>query len=310
MSDNPYTDLGLSKTATADEIKKAWRRLVRTSHPDLNPDDSNAEETFKAVSSAYELLRDPEKRARFDAGEIDATGAEMPSRKFYRDYADAQGGGFGRQGGFDPGQGDPSDLFAEILRQRRQQGGASHGPEFSARGADLRYTLDISLLDAVRGAKTRVTLPEGGNLEVTIPPGTLDGQTLRLRGKGRPPHGRGMPGDALVSLSVGVHPVFSREGGDILVTLPITFDEAVLGAKVMAPTIDGPVTLTIPKGANSGQVLRLRKRGVMQGKSGDRGDQLVALRIMAPVDSDPELEAFLETWRTTRSYDPRKGMMT
>jgi DnaJ-class molecular chaperone len=291
---------------------------VRTSHPDINPDDPSAEARFVKASAAYELLKDPAMRARYDAGEIDASGAERPQRRFYRDFAEAPGGA-GSRHGFE-GSGfegiDPSDIFAEILRQRGRGGTGSGmgggfdpgGQGFRAQGPDQRYALAVSFLDAVRGARTRVTLPGGDDLEVTIPPGLRDGQTLRLRGKGGAGHGGGAAGDAYVTVSVQPHPVFRREGDDIVVTLPIAIDEAVLGARVEAPTIDGPVTLTIPKGANTGQVLRLRGRGVKRAR-GAAGDQRVELKIVAPPSPDPELARFLEDWRKTHAYDPRRDLM-
>lgn len=303
MSDDPYEVLGLTKTATADEIKKAHRKLVRTSHPDIHPDDPDAELRFKRISAAYDLLKDPETRKRFDAGEIDASGAERAQhrdRRFYRDYAESPAGG-GGPSGFGGFGGDPSDIFAEILRQRA---GAGHHPGFSAPGPDSRYSLEVGFLEAALGAKTRITLPGGSNLEVSIPPGTADGQTLRLRGKGGQGVGGGAPGDALVTLSVRPHPVFQRDGDDILVTLPITLDEAVLGGKVAVPTIEGRVSVNIPKCASGGQLLRLRGRGLAR-KGGKRGDQKVDLRIVSPPQIDAELAAFMEGWREANAYDPR-----
>ncbi|MBE9477343.1 MAG: J domain-containing protein [Proteobacteria bacterium] len=307
MSKDPYTSLGLKKTATADEIKKAYRKIARTSHPDLNPDDASAELRFKEASAAYDLLKDPEQRARFDRGEIDASGAEQqPERKFYREYAQKPDNPY-QSGQQYEGFGDASDVFAEILRQRAQGGrqSATHG--FNMRGQDRRYALEIPFMDAVLGGKTRITLPDGGVLDVKIPQGTADQQTIRLRGKGEPGFEGGPTGDALVTLSVRPHPTFRREGNDILITLPITLDEAVLGGKVETPTIDGNVKLNIPKGASSGQILRMRGRGVKStGKVA--GDQRVELRIVAPDKIDEKLEEFMESWRKTNAYDPRKGI--
>lgn len=300
MAADPYETLGVSKTATDAEIKKAYRKLVRNSHPDINPDDPQAEARFKAISAAYDLLKDPETRARFDRGEIDATGAERAERTFYRRYAGQADNPY-QSGPFEETFDDPGDIFAEFLR--RSRGG---GRGFSARGPDRRYHLDVPFLDAARGAKTRITLPEGGALEVSIPAGTEDGQTLRLRGKGGAGIGDGPPGDALITVSITDHPVFRRDGDDIRITLPITLDEAVLGGKVTAPTIDGPVSITVPKGASGGRVLRLRGRGVARG--GKRGDQLVELTIVLPDDIDEDLEKFMHDWRKRHRYDPREGM--
>lgn len=309
MPDDPYKTLGLTMTATADEIKKAYRKLVRTSHPDLNPDDPEAEARFKAIAAAHDLLKDPETRARYDAGEIDGSGAERPQRQYYRDFADASDNVYQQRRGYGP-EADPADIFAEILRNRGRTAGGSGfaGGGFSAPGPDARYTLEVPFMDAVQGAETRITLPDGQSLAVKIPKGTEDGQTLRLRGKGQPGFGEGKAGDALITVRVGTHPVFRREGNDILLTLPITIDEAVLGGKVSAPTIDGPVGLTIPKGASSGRVLRLRGRGVARaGKPA--GDQLVELRIVAPPDEDASLSEFLSEWRKTQSFDPRSDLL-
>lgn len=309
MSSDPYEALGLKKTATDAEIKKAYRKIAREYHPDLHPGDKAAEEKFKAASAAYDLLKDPEMRARFDRGEIDATGAERPERRFYREYAEHPGHGYHSAHGFED-FGDVSDIFAEILRQRARGGGHPGGAGFSAPGPDMRYALEVDFLDAVRGGRKRITLPTGEVLDVTLPEGTADGQTIRLRGKGGEGIGGGPRGDAYVTISVRPHPLFRREGDDIVITLPITIDEAVLGAKVKTPTISGPVNLTIPRGASSGQVLRLRGRGVKRRGQNKPGDQRVELRIVMPDRIDDELADFMRKWRKTHGYDPRKGMRT
>ncbi|WP_353476231.1 DnaJ C-terminal domain-containing protein (plasmid) [Salipiger sp. H15] len=308
MSDNPYDVLGVAKTASADEIKKAYRRIAKESHPDLHPGDAAAEARFKAAGAAFELLKDPEKRARFDAGEIDASGQERPQeRRFYRDFAEAADNPY-RRGPRYEGFGDEADIFAEFLR--RQSGGPGEGYggySFRARGADAQYALEVPFLDAANGGAMRITLPGGGNLEVKIPKGVADGTTLRLRGKGGPGHGGGAPGDAYVTLSVKPHAVFTRDGDDVVMVLPVTLYEAVLGAKVEVPTIAGPVMVTVPKGASSGQVLRLRGRGVAAAGR-PAGDQRVELQVVMPKTVDAELAAFMEEWRKRHGYDPRKGM--
>ncbi len=303
MSNDPYATLGLTKSATSADIKSAYRKRVRSSHPDLHPDDAGADARFKAVTAAHDLLKDADTRARFDAGEIDATGAERPPRTYYRDHVDAPGQGFNKNRGFDDFS-DPSGIFAHILRQRGRGG----DPASAQPGPDLRYTLAVPFLDAVLGAKTRITLPDGGNLQVQIPQGTQDGQTLRLRGQGGPGYDGGPAGDALVTVQVRAHPVFARDGHDILITLPITIDEAVLGGKVTAPTIGGPVSVTIPMGASSGRILRLRGRGVARANS-HAGDALIELRIVAPTVVDADLTAFMQDWRKTHAHDPREAMM-
>jgi DnaJ-class molecular chaperone len=310
VTTDPYATLGLTKSATADEIKKAHRKLVRTSHPDLHPDYKGAEERFKAISAADDLLKDPETRARFDAGEVDAQGAERPPRQYYGDFADAPDKRYQQGRGFGAGI-DPSDILAEILRNRGRTPGRDDfgGGGYAAGGADARYTLDGPFLDAVRGVETRITLPDGQNLAVKIPQGTEDGQTLRLRGKGAPGFGGGPAGDARVTVMVRDHPVFRRVGDDILLTLPITFDEAILGGKVTVPTIDGSVGLTIPAGASSGRVLRLRGRGVAHAGRKIMGDQNVELKVVVPKETDAGLREFLTEWRKSHAVDPRADLM-
>ena len=301
MNTDPYETLGLTRDASAADIKKAHRKLVRTSHPDLHPDDKGAEARFKAVSAAYDLLKDPETRARFDAGEIDAKGAERPQRQYYRDYADAPDNIYQQRHGFGQDM-DPGDIFAEILRNRASGAGGFDfgGGNGRTAGPDARYRLEVPFLDAVRGAETTITIPGGASLSVKIPRGTQDGQTMRLRGKGSPGFGGGPAGDALITVAVQEHPDFRREGDDILVTLPVSFDDAILGAKVTVPTIDGPVGLTIPPGATSDHVLRLRGRGVA-GKGKAVGNQRVELKIIVPKDPDPELRDLLTAWRKTKA---------
>ncbi|ANT63432.1 molecular chaperone DnaJ (plasmid) [Salipiger sp. CCB-MM3] len=306
MSDNPYDVLGVSKTASADEIKKAYRKIAKESHPDLHPGDGTAEARFKAAGAAFELLKDPEKRARFDRGEIDASGQERPQeRQFYRDFAEQPNNPY-RQGPRYEGFGDEADIFAEFLRRQRGHPGEGYQEySFRARGADAQYALEVPFLEAANGGSMRITLPGGGNLEVKIPKGVADGTTLRLRGKGGPGHGGGAPGDAYVTLSIKPHPIFTRDGDDIVITLPITLYEAVLGAKVEAPTIAGPVKVTVPKGASSGQVLRLRGRGVARAGR-PAGDQRIELQVVMPKEVDAELSSFMEGWSQTHAYDPRK----
>ena len=311
MSSDPYAALGVKKTATEAEIKRAYKKIVRESHPDLNPGDAKAEARFKAATAANDLLKDPATRARFDAGEIDSTGQERPQRQYYRDFAGAEGNAYQQGRGFS-GEVDPADIFAEFLRHHGGNMGGGNmgggGQGFSAPGLDAHFSLTVPFLDAARGGRMPITLPDGSHLEVQVPPGASDGQTLRLRGKGGAGLGGGGPGDALITLVVRPHPIFRREGADILITLPISIDEAVLGAKVEALTIDGPVSLTVPKGASSGRVLRLRGRGTARPGSPERGDQLVTLSIVSPPHPDAALTEFLEGWRKTQTHDPRKGM--
>jgi DnaJ-class molecular chaperone len=297
---DPYEILGVARTASPEDIRKAYRRLAKTLHPDLNPGNKDAEERFKELSGANDLLSDPDKRRRFDSGEIDASGAEKPRQRFYKDYAAEAPAGhpYENHSGF-ADFAETDDIFAELLRRQAQA--ARRAP-----GEDLHYRLAIDFLDAVNGATKRLTLPDGGSLDVTIPSGIEEGQTLRLRGKGAPSRGEGEAGDALVEIAVNPHRFFVRHGDDIHLELPVTVSEAVLGARVRAPTPTGPVTLTVPKGSNTGTILRLKGKGVP--RRGCHGDELVKLKVMLPTEPNPELEAFLSSWTPGTSYDPRRDM--
>jgi DnaJ-class molecular chaperone len=298
LAADPYQTLGVKTDASQEEIQKAYRTLAKKLHPDLNPGNKQAEEQFKEVSAAYDVVGDPEKRARFDRGEIDASGAERPQQRYYRDFADAGANPYASDDGF-ADFGD-ADILSEILR--RQGRGT-----IRMRGADVNYRLALDFLDAINGGKQQLTLPDGSVLDVSIPAGTRDGQTLRLRGKGRPGLGGGPPGDALIEIEVRPHRIFTRKGDDVHVELPISLHEAVLGAKVSAPTPTGAVTMTIPKWANSGTVLRLKGKGVPR-KGGGPGDEYVTLKVMLPDKPDPELEKFLAQWQPAGARNPRKAM--
>ena len=308
--DDPYEILSVPRTASAEDIRKAYRVLAKRWHPDTNPDKPEAEARFKAISAAYALLSDPEQRARFDRGEIDATGAERapppPPRGGggWRDWAEASGGARYRSsgGGFE-GAIDESDL--EDFLSRAFGMGAARGARGPARGADLRFSLEVSFLDAARGASRQVTLPDGRTLRLTVPKGAETGTVLRLPGQGMPGEGEGAPpGDALVVLEVQPHRFFRRDGDDILLDLPVTLKEAVLGAKVAVPTVDGPVTLTIPPRSGEGTRLRLRGRGI------NGGHQYVVLKPVLPSGPEPELEEFLQRWTPRDASDPRAGMLS
>ncbi|MGM0661774.1 MAG: DnaJ C-terminal domain-containing protein [Pseudomonadota bacterium] len=305
MAKDPYEVLGVKKTATQDEIKKAYRKLAKKLHPDLHPGDEDKKAQFQAVAAANDLLSDPEMRRRYDAGEIDASGHERPERQFYHQYADQEAG---RR--YDPGAGmggfqDASDIFSDLFGRRA--GGGGFRQEFHARGPDTRYHLEVDFLDAARGTKRSVTMPDGKTIEITIPAGLKDGQTLRLRGKGGPGLGDGPPGDALVTIAVRPHPVFTRDGDDIEIELPITFDEAVLGAKVDVPTISGEVSMTIPRGASSGHRLRLKGKGIRKGRT-VAGNQYVRLKIVLPEKIDDQMEDLARRWRDHAAFDARKEL--
>jgi DnaJ-class molecular chaperone len=302
---DPYKILGLSKTASADEIKKAYRKLAKQHHPDLNPGSAEAAAKFKDISSAYDLLSDTDKRARFDRGEIDASGQERADSSFYRSYAGGpQGARYRSNAGF-----DPSDIFADMFSRAGpgRGGGSGRGGgdfhEFRMRGGDLSYTLTVDFLEAAKGAQKRLSFPDGRTLDVNVPAGAETGTVLRLRGQGQPGTGGAPAGDALIEITVEPHPQFRREGNNVLVDLPVTLAEAVQGGKINVPTIDGPVSMTVPAGSNTGSRLRLRGRGIAP-KGGTAGDQYITLKVMLPKEPDAALSDFVKNW-PGREYDVR-----
>ena len=295
---DPYQLLGVARDADQDTIKKAFRKLAKKLHPDLNPGNKKVEQEFKEVNAAYELLSDPEKRARFDRGEIDASGAERPERSFYRAYAEGGGNAKYREAEF--GEFSAEDILSELFGRGRR----SRQPP-RTRGEDVSYTLPVSFVDAANGAKKRVTLADGKTLDVTIPPGTEHGQTLRLKGQGMPGVGGGSAGDAYVEIQVEPHAFFTRKDSNVHLEVPVTLPEAVLGATLTVPTVDGKVSIKVPPGSNTGSTLRLKGRGILDRKSGQRGDQYVTLKVVLPERPDPELQQFLERWSATHGYDPR-----
>jgi DnaJ-class molecular chaperone len=314
-TETPYQVLGVKPNASADEIRKAYRKLAKQFHPDLNPGKPAAEARFKAVSAAHELLSDPEKRARYDRGEIDESGAERP-RYSYRPHAEgAQGWKYQPEGEMDIG--DLDDLFEMFGRgggARRAsggpRGGGRAGEGFSMPGPDRHYSLTIDFATAATGGKQRLALSPDEWLDVTIPPGIEQGQILRLKGKGGPGFGGGAPGDALIEIHIAPHPFFRREGDDIHMELPVSLAEAVLGARVAVPTVTGPVTMTIPKGSDTGAQLRLRGKGIRRRRQGREvaGDQYVTLKVVIGASDDPELAKFLEDWAKKHPTDPRRGI--
>lgn len=302
MAEDPYKILGVKTDASADEIRSAYRKLAKKHHPDLNPGNKAAEERFKAVSGAYELLSDAEKRGKYDRGEIDASGAEKPQAQSWRDYASGHPGeryAYSQAGGMGGGNNaDFEDLFANIFNQRGQQG--------PAKGRDHHYTLEVSFLDAVGGGTQRLTLPNGQTLDVKIPPGTEDGDSLRLRGKGEPGFNNGPAGDALIEIHIAPHKFYRRIGNNIHMEVPVSLKEAVLGAKVTIPTPSGAVAMTVRPGTESGTEMRLRERGVPAHGKHKAGDLHVTLRVVVG-PTDEKLKEFLQNWTQTE-FNPREGL--
>jgi DnaJ-class molecular chaperone len=292
---DPYKVLGVEPTASDKAIQAAYRKLAKQHHPDVNQGKPASAERFKEISAAYGLLSDPEKRARFDRGEIDANGTERAAAQDFRgNFRDGAGRATsGSEAGISPE--DFEEIFSRAFSKRGRSG-------FKARGDDQQFTMTVSFLDAATGATRRMTLPDGRTLDVVVPAGLKDGQTLRLKGQGAPGIGNGPAGDALVEVTVAPHKLFRRDGNDIVMDLPVTLSEAVLGAKISVPTIKGSVTLTVPPNANTGTRLRLKERGIAG------GHQYVDLKIVLPPQPEPELAQFLEGWKPRQNFDPRKGL--
>ena len=330
---DPYQVLGVSKTANETEIKSAFRKLAKKLHPDANKHDPKAASRFAELNAAYEIVGDEKKRKAFDNGEIDAEG--KPRFQGFEGFNAGPGGGAGFSAGGGPhfetfsfgpdgfqrggnaGGGFQGGGFEDLLRGmfgnagrggRRGGAGAQFEPEdFAAHepARDLHATLTITLPEAAKGAKTRVHLPTGKDVEVKIPAGLANGQQIRLKGQGWPTPG-GNAGDALITVNVAPHPVFTPDGSDLRLELPITLYEAVLGGKVRVPTLDGAVELALPANTNSGRTFRLKGKG-MKTKSG-AGDLLATVRIVLPEGADSELQELMQKWRTAKPYEPRKGL--
>jgi DnaJ-class molecular chaperone len=297
-----YKILNVARGASQDEIKKSYRKLAKDLHPDTHPGDAKVEEQFKRVSAAYTILSDPEMRARYDRGEIDDTGQE---RGGFRGHQ-AHGGPGGFAGGF-----NVEDILGDLFGGRfggGGGGGGGQGPRMRASGQDVKYEISVDFIDAARGGTRRVTLSGGQTLDVRIPAGVADGQTIRLKGQGGGGMGGGPAGDALIKVEVRPHPTFSRDGSTIRLELPITLPEAVLGGKIDVETVDGPVTMTVPAGSNTGDTLRLKGKGLPKSGSktrGARGDQFVKLKIVLPDDAKTSLRDVVESWASDHPYSVR-----
>lgn len=307
---DPYKTLGVARGADEAEIKKAYRKLAKELHPDKNKDDPKKAERFSKVTQAYDLLNDKDKRARFDRGEIDGDGNPMMPPGF-------GGGGFGggQQGGFRAedfgggGGGGFGDIFEGLFGGGARRGSGSpfeggFGRRPAPKGGNLSYKLAVGFEDAARLAPQRITLRDGKTIDLKLPAGVETGTQMRLGGKGE--DGPGGAGDAIVTIEVQAHRFYTRAGDDIRLNLPVTLSEAVLGASVKVPTPDGAVMLTIPKGATSGKVFRLKGRGFHKKPSG-RGDILVTLMVDLPAD-DAALTAFVEGWKDADNGNPRAKM--
>ena len=321
MAADPYTLLGVSRTATEADIKKAYRKLAKELHPDRNTDNPKAAEKFSQVTSAYDLLSDKDKRARFDRGEIDMNG--NPASPFGGGFGGAGMGGAGQRGfrhdgfeGFGGGTGqeapDLSDLFEGLFGGRSARGGG--GPfggggsrRAAPKGASVQYRLKVSLTDAATLASQRITLGDGKTIDLKLPAGVEDGTQMRLGGKGEA--GPGGNGDAIVTIEIQPHPFFKRDGDNLRLDLPLTLAEALGGTKVKVPTADGAVMLTVAPGSSSGRTLRLKEKGMTR-KDGSRGDQLVTLQIELPAEGSEahaELKRRLDGWHDSANPRARLG---
>jgi DnaJ-class molecular chaperone len=328
---DPYEVLGLDRKASAGDIKSAYRKLAKKLHPDANKNDPKAASRFAELNAAHELLEDEEKRKAFDRGEIDAEG--KPRFQGFEGFGGGArpagaGAGFGPDSNFESFNFGPEG-FTRTTRRGRAGAGAGGGgfggfedilkeafgrgarnsstfeQEDFGVGADVQAEMSVSLPDAANGSTQRLHLPNGKNVDVKIPAGITNGQHIRLKGQGMA--GQAGPGDLLITVTIAPHPVFTLDGDDVRLDLPVTLYEATLGAKVRVPTLDKPVELTIPPWTSGGRTFRLKGKGFPI-KAGGHGDLLANVRIVLPDKSDPELDALMRKWQSEKPYDPRKDM--
>lgn len=300
MAANLYETLGVKRDASVDDIRKAYRKLAKKHHPDVNPGNKTAEDRFKAVSAAYEVLSDPKRRAEYDEfGDAALQGGFDPAKA--REYARwqerrAQSSGFGGGGGGFGGGGPVEFDFAELFNRRR-------GP---SRGQDIHATFQMDLRQAVEGAEVSIDVPQQGTVRVRIPPGADTGSVIRLPGKGAPGTKGGPPGDLVIETEVRPHPVLRRDGLDLYLTLPVTLDEAYNGASVDVPTFDGTVVLKIPPRSQNHARLRLRGKGIE--RKGARGDLFVELDVRMPDRADEGLAEALRASAGAYTRPVREGL--
>ncbi len=313
MMRNPYEVLGLGKSASAAEIKSAFRRLAKKYHPDQSK-EPKAKERFSEIGTAYEILGDDKKRAQFDRGEIDAEG--KPRAPQFEGF-----GGFGRQpgkggadfrgfgfdfgsGGFSPGAGSiDQDILSELFGGRRARAQA----QAAGKGEDIGVAASVPLTTIAAGGRVRVALPTGRTLDAAVPAGVEEGKSIRLRGQGHPGAHGGPAGDVIVTIRYAPHPVFRVDGRDLRLDVPLTLYEAVLGGKVRVPTLSGDVEMLVAPGLSGGRVMRLRGKGLPASAEAAAGDILATLRIALPNAEDPELTELMRKWRERKPYDPRSG---
>lgn len=307
---DPYTVLGVARSASEKDIKSAYRKLAKAYHPDQNPDDPKAQAKFAEATAAYDLLNDKEKRAQYDRGEIDAEGNPKFAGFDFNNMRSGAGGR-GQAGGF-----SAEDILKEFMggfggaRRTGPQpgaqgwdpftGGMRGGTRQSVKGADVAATARVTLEDINAGKSVNVQLPGGKTLAVKLPPDASDGQQIRLKGQGQPSPLGGQPGDALVTLRIQKHKRFRRDGNDLRVDVPIALYEAVLGAKVRVPTLSGEVELNLPPGVDTSKALRLKGKGMF-----GKGDLYVNLRVILPEGGDADLESLMRFWRDQKPYKVR-----